>query len=118
MNYKWINEHYYVLALVQTKGRHRLLCFLLCLSRVRTPLYTKLQLKFGDGLNVEYNSKYFNYRNWKNGVIIHLDGKSVAELLHEIFIFKLGPLGLLIDNRKFRVARGDEVEMGGSQQRR
>lgn len=68
-----------------------------------------------DGLCVEYNSKYFNHGNWKNGVVIHLDGKSVAEVLHEIFIFMLGSLGLLIDNREFRVAKEAEVEMGGVQ---
>lgn len=64
---------------------------------------------------VEYNSKYFNHSNWKNGVITHLDGKSVAEMWPEIFIFKLGSLGLPIDNRKFRVVKGVEVEMGGVQ---
>lgn len=68
-----------------------------------------------DGLCVEYNSKYFNHSNWKNGVVIHLDGKSVAEVLHEICIFMLGSLGLLIDNREFRVAKEAEVEMGGVQ---
>ena len=55
------------------------------------------------------------FYNWKNGVVIHLDGKSVAEVLHEIFIFMLGSLGLLIDNREFRVAKEAEVEMGGVQ---
>lgn len=33
----------------------------------------------------------------------------------EIFIFKLGSMGLPIDNRKFRVVKGVEVEMGGVQ---
>ena len=91
-----------------------MLCLLLCPSRVKTSTQ-KLQPRFADRLCVEYNSKYFNHSNWKNGLITHLDGKPVAEMWPEIFIFKLGSLGLPTDNRKFRVVKGVEVEMGGVQ---